>query len=53
MEHRVSMWEHEDQPHVRDYLMAVVFATALPVARLILDSLVFEVNREPSLQMKR
>ncbi|KAG0558995.1 hypothetical protein KC19_10G070900 [Ceratodon purpureus] len=38
----VSIWEHEDQPHVRDYLMAIIFATLFPVARLLLDSFIFE-----------
>ncbi|XP_024396560.1 ceramide synthase 1 LOH3 isoform X2 [Physcomitrium patens] len=37
-----SMWEHEDQPHWRDYLMAVFFASFFPVARLFLDSIIFE-----------
>lgn len=41
-----SMWEHEDQPHWRDYLMAVFFASFFPVARLFLDSIIFEVNCE-------
>ncbi len=46
MEQRVSIWEQEDQPHVRDYGMAIVFATVFPIARLLLDSLVFEVKQK-------
>ena len=40
----MPMWEHEDLPHVRDYGMAIVFASVFPIARLLLDSLVFEVK---------
>jgi hypothetical protein len=47
----VSIWEHEDQPHVRDYLMAIIFATLFPVARLLLDSLIFEVMQIQELNL--
>jgi len=44
---RASTWEQEAPPHVRDYLMALFFASVFPVARLVLDCCIFEVHFIP------